>query len=163
MLSLKMFSEILWLGASLVVQWLILLTPNAGSPGSIPGQRTRSHMLQLKVFILQLKFHMWQQRLKISCAQIKTWRNQINVKKKEKILVYHVPLSLHTSQLPTGKAHELFLCWYLQLLMLLVWADPMYLWLTCFGELWPGLIKYLCFFNLIVFNTRNILYWGIAD
>ena len=36
-------------GISLVVQWLRLCTPNAGDPGSIPGQGTRSHMLQLKM------------------------------------------------------------------------------------------------------------------
>ncbi|TEA38635.1 hypothetical protein DBR06_SOUSAS110563, partial [Sousa chinensis] len=29
---------------SLVVQWLRLQAPNAGGPGSIPGQGTRSHM-----------------------------------------------------------------------------------------------------------------------
>ncbi|TEA37700.1 hypothetical protein DBR06_SOUSAS9210016, partial [Sousa chinensis] len=29
---------------SLVVQWLRLCAPNAGDPGSIPGQGTRSHM-----------------------------------------------------------------------------------------------------------------------
>ncbi|TEA33121.1 hypothetical protein DBR06_SOUSAS24310008, partial [Sousa chinensis] len=33
---------------SLVVQWLRLCAPNAGGPGSIPGQGTRSRMLQLK-------------------------------------------------------------------------------------------------------------------
>ena len=27
-----------------MVQWLRLCTPNAGGPGSIPGQETRSHM-----------------------------------------------------------------------------------------------------------------------
>ena len=31
-------------GTSLVAQWLRLHTPNAGGPGSIPGQGTRSHM-----------------------------------------------------------------------------------------------------------------------
>ena len=31
-------------GNSLIVQWLRLHAPNAGGPGSIPGQRTRSHM-----------------------------------------------------------------------------------------------------------------------
>ena len=31
-------------GTSLVAQWLILWAPNAGGPGSIPGQETRSHM-----------------------------------------------------------------------------------------------------------------------
>ncbi|TEA38740.1 hypothetical protein DBR06_SOUSAS610094, partial [Sousa chinensis] len=29
---------------SLVAQWLRLHTPNAGGPGLIPGQGTRSHM-----------------------------------------------------------------------------------------------------------------------
>ena len=36
------------LGTSSVVQWLRLSAPNAGGPGSIPGQGTRSHMLQLR-------------------------------------------------------------------------------------------------------------------
>ena len=35
-------------GASLVVQRLRLHAPNAGSPGCIPGQGTRSHLQQLK-------------------------------------------------------------------------------------------------------------------
>ena len=35
-------------GASLVVQCLRLCTPNAGGPGLIPGQRTRSCM-QLEI------------------------------------------------------------------------------------------------------------------
>ena len=34
---------------SMVVQWLSLWTPNAGGQGSILGQRTKSHMLQLKI------------------------------------------------------------------------------------------------------------------
>ena len=29
---------------SLVAQWIRLWAPNAGGPGSIPGQGTRSHM-----------------------------------------------------------------------------------------------------------------------
>ena len=37
------------LDTSLVVQWLRLRAPNAGSPGSIPGQGTRSRMPQLKI------------------------------------------------------------------------------------------------------------------
>ena len=37
-----------YLGTSLVVQWLRLCTSNAGGPGSIPGQGTRSYMLQLR-------------------------------------------------------------------------------------------------------------------
>ena len=42
-------------GTSLVVQWLSLRTPNAGDLGSIPGQGTRSRMLQLRVHMLQPK------------------------------------------------------------------------------------------------------------
>ena len=38
-----------------MVQWLRLYSPNAGGPGLIPGQVTRSHMLQLKVRMPQLK------------------------------------------------------------------------------------------------------------
>ena len=32
-----------------MVQWLSLCTPSAGGSGSVPGQGTRSHMLQLKI------------------------------------------------------------------------------------------------------------------
>ena len=42
-------------GTSLVVQWLRLLTPKAEGWGSIPGRGTRSHMLQLRVFMLRLR------------------------------------------------------------------------------------------------------------
>ena len=42
-------------GTSLVVQWLRLHAPNAGGPGLIPGQGTRSHMLQLRVRMPQIK------------------------------------------------------------------------------------------------------------
>ena len=50
-------------GTSLVVQWLRQHAPNAGGPGVIPGQRTRSHMPQLK----------------IPCAATKTWHSQIEI------------------------------------------------------------------------------------
>ena len=42
-------------GTSLVVQWLRLCTPSAVGPSSIPGQGTRSHMLQLRDCMPQLK------------------------------------------------------------------------------------------------------------
>ena len=42
-------------GTSLVVQWLRLHTPNAGDPGSIPGQGTRCHMSQLSIYMPQIK------------------------------------------------------------------------------------------------------------
>ena len=37
----------------LVVQWLRLHAPNAGGPGSIPGQGTRSRMPQLRAHMLR--------------------------------------------------------------------------------------------------------------
>ena len=43
-------------GTSLMAQWLSLHAPKAASLGSIPGQGTRSHMLQLRVYMLQLMF-----------------------------------------------------------------------------------------------------------
>ena len=43
------------LGEILMVQWLRLHAPNAGGPGSIPGQGTRSHMPQLKILSAAMK------------------------------------------------------------------------------------------------------------
>ena len=40
---------------SLVVPWLRLHAPKEGDPGLLPGQGTRSHMLQLRVYMSQLK------------------------------------------------------------------------------------------------------------
>ena len=45
----KLYQKVKKLGSSLVVQWLRFHAINAGSPGSIPGQRTRPLMLQLKI------------------------------------------------------------------------------------------------------------------
>ena len=39
----------------LVVQWLRLLPSDSGDPGSIPGQGTRSHSWQLRVYKPQLR------------------------------------------------------------------------------------------------------------
>ena len=38
-----------------MVLWLRLCASNAGGPGSIPGQGTISHILQLRVHMLQLR------------------------------------------------------------------------------------------------------------
>ena len=51
-------------GTSLVVQWLRLHSPNARGRDLIPGQGTRSHMVQIRSHILQLK---------ILHATTKTW------------------------------------------------------------------------------------------
>ena len=45
----KVLIGLFLLGTSLVVQWLRLHAPSAGGLGSIPGQGTRSHVLQVLV------------------------------------------------------------------------------------------------------------------
>ena len=42
-------------GTSLVVQWLRLCTPKTRGLGSITGWRTRSHMLQIRLHVPQLR------------------------------------------------------------------------------------------------------------
>lgn len=42
-------------GTSLVVRWLRCHVPNAGGPGSLSGQGTRSHIQQLRDYMPQLK------------------------------------------------------------------------------------------------------------
>ena len=56
---------------SLVVQWLRLCAPNAGGPGSVPGQGIRSHMLQRRSKIPRAT-------TKTQCSQIKKYLKSIN-------------------------------------------------------------------------------------
>ena len=56
-------------GTSLAVQWLRLQASNAGGPDSVPGWRTRSHVLKLRGCMFQLK---------ILRVATKTWCSQIN-------------------------------------------------------------------------------------
>ena len=56
-------------GTSPVVQLLRLHSPNAGDPGSIPGQGTRCHMPQLSIHMPQIK---------VLHATTKTWPSQQN-------------------------------------------------------------------------------------
>ena len=65
-----------------MVQWLRLCAPNAGGLGSIPGQGTRSHMLQLRVF---------RRELKTQHATTETQHSQIN---KSIFKSCHKPASL---------------------------------------------------------------------
>ena len=61
-----------------MVQWLRLHTPSTGGPGSILGQGTRSHALQVKVHMSQLK---------IPHAKTKAWGSkQINRLKINKVI-----------------------------------------------------------------------------
>ena len=57
-----------------MVQWLRLHAPNAEDPGSIPGQGTRSHILELSGCMSQLK---------ISHATTKTQWSQIKKQRTE--------------------------------------------------------------------------------
>ena len=68
--SLHGAGDLRWAEArtSLVVQWLRLCVPNGGDLSSIPGQRTRSHVSQLRVRMPQLE---------ILCAATKTWCHQM--------------------------------------------------------------------------------------
>ena len=54
-----------------VVQWLRLYTPNAGGPGSIPGQGTRARTPQLNLPHVATKIP--QVATKILCVAPKTW------------------------------------------------------------------------------------------
>ena len=63
-------STMFHLETALVVQWLRLCAPNAGDLGSISGHGIRSHMPQLRVYMLQLK---------ILGATTKTWHSQIDI------------------------------------------------------------------------------------
>ena len=57
------------LGSFLVVQWLRVCAPDAQDLGSISGQGTRSHRLQLRVHMPVLK---------TPHASTKTWHSQIS-------------------------------------------------------------------------------------
>ena len=59
-------------GTSLVVQWLRLQAPNAGSPSSNPSLEIRSHMPQLRVCMLQWRWKVLQATMKSWCSQINT-------------------------------------------------------------------------------------------
>ena len=53
-----------------VIQWLRIEDPNAGGPGSIPGQGTRPHLLQLRVPTLPWRFKMPPAATMTQCSRI---------------------------------------------------------------------------------------------
>ena len=68
-----------------MAQWLRLCIPNAEELGSIPGQGTRSHMLELRTCVMQLKIlHV---TMKILCSVTKTQCSQIKKKKKNSMVL----------------------------------------------------------------------------
>ena len=60
-------------GTSLVVQWLRPCASNAGGLGSIPGQGTYSHMLQLTIPQAATKTEILRATTKTRCSQINTF------------------------------------------------------------------------------------------
>ena len=53
-----------------MVQWLRPCAPKAGGQGSMPGPGARSHLLQLRVQMPQLKCHILHAITKTQCSQI---------------------------------------------------------------------------------------------
>ena len=64
-----------------MVQWLRLHAPNAGAPGSIPAQGTRSHMHAATKSSHAATKRSCMPQLKILCAATKTQRSE---RKKER-------------------------------------------------------------------------------
>ena len=58
-------------------QWLRLQVSNAGGPCSVPGQGTRSHMLQFRIHLRQLKIPHVTTKKKIPHATTQTEHSQI--------------------------------------------------------------------------------------
>ena len=59
-----------------MVQWLRFCTPNAGGPGSVPGQGIRYHMPQLKILYASVEIRDASCQTETLCNQI----NNINIK-----------------------------------------------------------------------------------
>ena len=56
---MKIFTKIFYFRTSLAVQWIRLQAPNAGGPGSIPGQANKlPHAMQpkIKIFYFNMKY-----------------------------------------------------------------------------------------------------------
>ena len=63
-----------------MVQWLRLRTSNTETLSLIPGQGTRSHMLEIRVCMLQLK----KKKIPYTTTKIKDLRYlKLNIKKEE--------------------------------------------------------------------------------
>ena len=79
---------------SLLIQWLRLWASSAGGLGSIPGQGARSHMLQLRVHMLQLKLpHV---ATKAAKKEIVNWYLKIHLKiihNSPKVEITRIPIN----------------------------------------------------------------------
>ena len=77
-------------GTSLVVQWVRLHSPNAGGPGSIPGQGTRSHMhaATKSLYAASKKStHCYERSRVLQLRPGSAKKEKINIKKKKKRMV----------------------------------------------------------------------------
>ena len=61
-----------------MVQWLRVHAPNAGGLGSVPGQGTRFHKLQLSLRATTERTHMLKRRSRIHHTTTKTRCSQVN-------------------------------------------------------------------------------------
>ena len=95
-------------GTCLVVQWLSLCTPNAGGPGSIPGQGTRPHVKQIRVCMPQLRLVQSNKEIKIKKYVFKAM--QFPVLETKNLLSFLLLLQcylLQTLQFKTTQNHSL--------------------------------------------------------
>ena len=80
---------------SLLIQWLRFWASSAGGLGSIPGQGGRSHMLQLRVHMLQRKLlHVTTKAAKKK--KIVNWYMKIHLKiihNSPKVEITRIPIS----------------------------------------------------------------------
>ena len=109
---------------SLVVQWLRLCIPNAGAPDSIPGQRTRSCLLQQR-----------------SC-ELQVIHGAAKLKKKTIVLWYEVYTSKGSQRNRTNRIYVF--SWERKRLILRNWLK----WLSwsrpCFIKTYEELCNHLC-------------------
>ena len=67
-------------GASLMVQWLRFWAPNAGNPGSIPGQGTWSHMSQLRPGTIKWKKNLIDEAVKVIFSKEKRGKGKFDTR-----------------------------------------------------------------------------------
>ena len=88
----------------LVIQWLRCWNPNSGGLSLIPSWGTRSHLLQLRLCILQLKILCGTVKLKIPYATTKNWYSQVNLKKKNLSIMRYIKIYFNW-QISIGHIH----------------------------------------------------------
>ena len=125
--------------------WWAFCTPNAGGPSLIPAQGTKSHMLQLRACMLQLK---------ILHGKIKIWYSQIkkiNIKRKSTVGVGGSACSLNRLQNKIT-----MLCFEHHPETQAPILRPIY-WISysCMPNVKPSMQKYSKFMNKFMWHARS--------